>query len=169
MINFTRFGKCLAGNTNFSALIKELLQKVQTLTNKLRDQKYSILLLRTSRPEVFCKKGVLRNFTKFTGKHLCQSLFFNKVAGLRPATLLKKRLWHRCFPVNFVKFLRTPFFIEHLWWLLFFIPIYFFSFTVNWDIKTLTTEAVVRGCSAKKVFLEISQNSQENTCARDSF
>ena len=27
----------------------------------------------------------------------------------RPATLLKKRLWHRCFPVNFVKFLRTPF------------------------------------------------------------
>ena len=58
-----------------------------------------------------------KNFTKFTGKHLCQSLFFNKVAGLRPATLLKKRLWHRCFPVNFVKFLRTPFFIEHLSWL----------------------------------------------------
>ena len=28
------------------------------------------------------KTGVLRNFTKFTGKHLCQSLFFNKVAGL---------------------------------------------------------------------------------------
>ena len=27
----------------------------------------------------------------------------------RPATLLKKKLWHRCFPVNFVKFLRTPF------------------------------------------------------------
>ena len=32
-----------------------------------------------------------------------------------PATLLKKRLWHRCFPVNFVKFLRTPFLTEHLW------------------------------------------------------
>ena len=31
--------------------------------------------LRSSLPEVFCKKGVLRNFTKFTGKHLCQSLF----------------------------------------------------------------------------------------------
>ena len=28
------------------------------------------------------KKGVLRNFTKFTGKYQCQSLFFNKVAGL---------------------------------------------------------------------------------------
>ena len=47
---------------------------------------------RSSRPEVFCKKGVLRNFTKFTGKRLCQSLFFNKVAGLWAATLLKKRL-----------------------------------------------------------------------------
>ena len=41
-----------------------------------------------------------------------------QVWGLRPSTLLKKRLWHRCFPVNFVKFLRTPFYIEHLWWLL---------------------------------------------------
>ena len=27
------------------------------------------------------KKGVFRNFSKFTGKHLCQSLFFNKVTG----------------------------------------------------------------------------------------
>ena len=37
---------------------------------------------------------------------------------LRPATLLKKRLWHRCFPVDFGKFLRAPFLIEHLRWLL---------------------------------------------------
>ena len=53
--------------------------------------------IRSSRPEVFCKKVLLRNFVKFTGKHLCQSLFFNKVAG---PSLLKKRLWHRCFPEN---------------------------------------------------------------------
>ena len=75
-------------------------------------------IYRSSRPEVFCKKGFLENFAKFTGKHRCQSLFSNKVASLRPATLLKKRLWHRCFPVNFAKFLRTPFFTEHLRWLL---------------------------------------------------
>ena len=37
---------------------------------------------------------------------------------LRPATLLKKRLWHKWFPENFAKFLRTLFFIEHLRWLL---------------------------------------------------
>ena len=36
---------------------------------------------RRSRPEVFCKKVVLRNYAKLTGKHLCQGLFFNKVAG----------------------------------------------------------------------------------------
>ena len=35
-----------------------------------------------------------------------------------PATLLNKILWHSCFPMNFTKFLRTPFFIKHLWWLL---------------------------------------------------
>ena len=40
------------------------------------------------------------------------------IKGVRPATLLKKRLWHRCFPVNFAKFLRTSFIIDHLWSLL---------------------------------------------------
>ena len=50
-------------------------------------------------------RGVFGNFAKFTEKNLCQSSFFNKVAGLRSATLLKKRLCHKCFPVNFVKFL----------------------------------------------------------------
>ena len=73
-----------------------------------------ISLVKSSRPEVFCKKCVLRNFTKFTGKHLCQSLFFNK----ETFSLLKKRLWHRCFPVDFAKFLKTPFLTEHLRWLL---------------------------------------------------
>ena len=57
---------------------------------------------RSSRREMFCKQGVLRNFAKFTGKNLRQ-----KVAGL------KRRL--RCFPVIFCDISRTPFFIEHLW------------------------------------------------------
>ena len=63
---------------------------------------------------MFYKKGANRNFAKFTGKHLYQSLFFNKVAILSPATLLKKKLRRRCFPVNFAEFLRTPF-SEYLW------------------------------------------------------
>ena len=36
---------------------------------------------------VLIKKGVFKNFAKLTGKHLCQSIFFNKVAALKPATL----------------------------------------------------------------------------------
>ena len=41
-----------------------------------------MLKYRSSSPEVFYKKGVLRNFAKLTGKHLCQGLFFNKVEGI---------------------------------------------------------------------------------------
>ena len=44
------------------------------------------LSFRSNRPEMLYKKGVFKNFTR------------------------KKRLWHRCFPVNFLKFLGTPFF-----------------------------------------------------------
>ena len=71
------------------------------------------LFFRSSHLEMFCKKSALRNFAKFTGKHLCQDLFFDKVAGLR--------LWHRCFSVNFVKFLRTHFLTEHVQWLLLYV------------------------------------------------
>ena len=79
---------------------------------------YNKTVCRSSCLEVFCKKGVLKNFAKLTGKHLCQNHFFNKVAAPRPATLLEKRPWHRCFLVNLAKFLRTSFFIEYPWWLL---------------------------------------------------
>ena len=61
--------------------------------------------IRSSRPDVFCKKGVLRNFAKFTGKHLCQSLFFNKVVGLRPA----KGCLAQVFPCEFCKISENTF------------------------------------------------------------
>ena len=67
-----------------------------------------MIVRRRSHQRCSMKKAILKNFAKFTGKHLCQSLFFDKVAG-RPTTLLKKKLWRRCFPVNFTKFLRTHF------------------------------------------------------------
>ena len=51
----------------------------------------------SSRPEVLCKKVVLRSFTKLTGKNMCQNFTFNKVADLNPASLLKMRLWHMYF------------------------------------------------------------------------
>ena len=54
--------------------------------------KVKIKLKQKEPPEVFYEKRVLRNCAKFMEKQLCQSLFFNKIAGLRPATLLKMRL-----------------------------------------------------------------------------
>ena len=56
--------------------------------------------------EVFCKKVFLE---------ISQNSQENAYARLWPATLLKKILWQRCFPVNFAKILSTSFFIEHLW------------------------------------------------------
>ena len=60
---------------------------------------------RSSRSEVFCKKGVLRYFARFTGKHLCQSLFFNKVAGLR-LWIYSKKITFLFFDMRWIKFLR---------------------------------------------------------------
>ena len=79
------------------------------LTSSSTDNTDNLAQFRSSRRRCSVKKGVLKKFAKFTRKHLCQILFFNKVVGLRPAILLKKRLWHRYFPENLAKFLRTPF------------------------------------------------------------
>ena len=104
--------------------MRQLLQNVtfitkcvDTVSNKAPHKSASTSLIfyyqgqvRSSHGRCSVKKDVLKYFGKFTGKHLCQSPFFNKAAGHRLPTLLKKRLKHRCFPVNFVKFLRAPFY-----------------------------------------------------------
>ena len=56
---------------------------------------------RRSCSQMFFKISVLKNSAKFTGAHMCRSLFFKKVASLK--------LLARCFPDHFVKALRTPF------------------------------------------------------------
>ena len=75
-----------------------------------------------------------------------------------PESLLKEvRLWHRCFPVNFAKFLKTPFIIEHLWWLLlnlswYILPLWVFfeSFKVFSSSK-MYEKSKIRLCSLKGV------------------
>ena len=73
------------------------------------NSKTRFFVFRSSHHKCSMWKGVLRNFTKFTGKHLCQSLFLIKLQA-EACNFIKKRLWHRCFHVNFVKFIRTPFY-----------------------------------------------------------
>ena len=60
---------------------------------------------RSSHQRCSTEIGALKKVTKFTGKHLFQSLFFNNVTGLR-------------FPAKFAKFLRAPFWQSTSGWLL---------------------------------------------------
>ena len=67
--------------------------------NKRREKLREKTLYRSSHRRCSEKQDVLRNFAKFTGKHLWQRLFFNKVAGLRH---------------TFKHALKNTFFIEHV-------------------------------------------------------
>ena len=116
LVVFTYYMWTLFRISNFF-YIRIICDPIIFFDNSMNCRPFYLFKNRSSRPEVFCKK-YLKMFTKFTGKHLCQSFFFNKIVGLRFATLLNERLWHRHFLVNFAKFLRTPFSIEHHWWLL---------------------------------------------------
>ena len=73
-----------------------------------------IYLGRSSRPDVFCKKSVLRNIAKLTGKHLWQSLFFNKVSGLCKEKDSGTGIFSEFCEISN----NTFFFTEHLRWLL---------------------------------------------------
>ena len=84
---------------------------------------------RSSCLQMFFKIGVLKSFANFTGKHLCWSFFLKKLAGSRPATLLKKASTQG-FSCEVSEILKTPFFIEHLRWLLlhlWWLLLYFFK------------------------------------------
>ena len=65
-------------------------------------------IFRSSRPGVFCKKGVLENFIKFTGKHLCQSLcnFTKKEA----CNFIKIETLAQVFSCKFCEIFKNTFF-----------------------------------------------------------
>ena len=80
---------------------------------------------RSNPPGVFCKKDILKNSVKFTGKHLCQSLFFNEAIFFN--NFIKKETMAQMFSCEFYGIFKNIFFIEHLQWLflkLQYIPIY---------------------------------------------
>ena len=89
-------------SSSYHLLVQLANNEIYNLTLFIFHQRftYHCLQNRSTRQEVFYEKGVFRN------------------SGLFPATLLKKRLWHRCFPVNFAKFLITPVVTKQLRWLL---------------------------------------------------
>ena len=78
---------------NFLGLLKTLKVHFSPLDNyrRLNNGGRDPINCRNSHRRCSIRKDALRNFTKFTGKHLCQSLFFNKVAGRN--TFFTKYLW----------------------------------------------------------------------------
>ena len=109
----------------------------------------------SSLSQMFFKVGALKSLSELIGNTYLESLF-NKIANLQTYNSIKSRLQHRCFPVNIAKFFRTAFSTEHLPWL------------------------VVKHCALEKsplshfhyfknLFLKVSKNLQESTCARASF
>ena len=62
-------------------------------------------------PELFYKKAALENFAKFTEKHLCQSLFFNK---LQARGKKEKKTLAQVFSCEFCEIFKNTFFTEHL-------------------------------------------------------
>ena len=102
--------------TSWPDVIPKLLPKSCCIKNHHKRVCWNMIILQ-KQPlgDILQNLGVLKNFTIFTGKQLCWSLFLIK---LKASFFIKKRLQHRCLPVNIAKFLRTFFFPKHLWWLL---------------------------------------------------
>ena len=61
------------------------------------------------------KKGLLRNCAKFTGKHLCLRLFFNKAVGLSTCNFIEKETLIQVLSCEFCEISKNTFFTEHLW------------------------------------------------------
>ena len=93
-------------------LILALLQAFNVLSTPMLIISSSFhIFLEKPQPALFncVALGALKSFEKFTGKHLWWSLSFDKLANYTLAALLKKKLQHKCFHVNFTKFLWTTF------------------------------------------------------------
>ena len=79
----------------------KLFKTLEEIREIINIPKANKVINRSSHQRCSIKKCFLRKFTNFTGKHLCQSLFLNKVTGLRPAT--------------FCVISKNVFFTEYLW------------------------------------------------------
>ena len=107
-------------NRGISMMLTTILWPGETILIVICFMTVSATTSRSSHRRCSVRNCVLRNFVKFTGKYLCQSLSFNKVAGLTQAYNFIKilRLWHSYFPVNFTKFQTTPLLQNISGWLL---------------------------------------------------
>ena len=92
--------------SSFSVVLykRGVLKNFSKFTDKLKKQSLGSAL----------SKDVLRNFAKFTGKHLCQSLYFNKVAG-QVCNFIKIETLAQVFSCEFWEISKNTFFTEYAW------------------------------------------------------
>ena len=93
--------------------LASLLNLFQNWHKKMREKFYTIAPLSLRKREAVVQscyiKQVFLKISQNSQENICaRALFLIKLQATL-ASLLKKRLWHKCFPVNFAKFLRTPF------------------------------------------------------------
>ena len=93
------------------------LSKENKIEGKHKSASFSFFSCTNPCPEFFCKKNLLKNFAKFTGKNMPGSLFFNKLADMKPATLLKKEALTQVFSSEVSEIFKNPYFKKHLQWL----------------------------------------------------
>ena len=68
---------------------------------------------------MFFKKDAFKNFAKFTGKQLCQSIVLKTLqASVSACNFIKKETLAQVFSCEFCEIFKSTFFIEHLRWLL---------------------------------------------------
>ena len=107
---------------------KQILPGIWMISSKWR---CTFTILRNSHLEMFCKKGVLKNVAKFTGSHLCRSLYLLK---FQTCNCIKKETPTQSCLVNFAKFLRTPFSTEYLGGCLLILKKFKYIAVIHWGI-----------------------------------
>ena len=80
-------------------------------------------MIKSSRPEVLLRKGVLKTCSKFTGEHPCRSVISIKLL----CNFVKIPLRHRCSPVTLLHIFRTPFSKNTSGWMLLYLCVNLFK------------------------------------------
>ena len=120
---FTVSGGWNSSTCTWNSSFPEVLYKRSSEKLKIHREIQEAVILRCS----VKRKDVLKNFAKFTEKHFCRSLFFNKVAGWKPETfrsshwrcsvkqgILKKVTPTKVFPCEFCELFKNTYFLEDL-------------------------------------------------------
>ena len=132
-------------NSYFEEQIRVTASKMSGMNASVAEHKHfcwhwAFPSLNTVRPiaealvPIFLQSRCSYKFCKFDSTTPVLEYLLNIVAGLRACNFIKKR--HRCFSVNFTKYLRTPFLTEYLRWLL--LPMKEAMFKINFkDTRTM--------------------------------